>query len=60
MPSFLLGVSLSSWNRVLGRTLTLAHGEASGFFYAQKAELEYVFVVIYSLISHSYNHHINT
>ena len=32
MSPFLLGVSLSSWNRVLGRTLTLAHGEASGFF----------------------------
>ena len=32
MSPFLLGVSLSSWNRVLGRTLTLAYGEASGFF----------------------------
>ncbi len=32
MSSFLLDVSLSSWNRVLGRTLVYSHGEASGFF----------------------------
>ena len=32
MSPFLLGVSLSSLDRVLGRTLVYSHGEASGFF----------------------------
>ena len=32
MSPFLLGVSLSSLDRVLGRTLVCTHGEASGFF----------------------------
>ena len=32
MSPFLLGVSLSSRDRVLGRTLVYSHGEASGFF----------------------------
>ena len=32
MSPFLLGVSLSSLDRVLGRTLVYTHGEASGFF----------------------------
>ena len=32
MSSFLLGVSLSPRNQVLGRTFILAYGEASGFF----------------------------
>lgn len=35
MSPFLLGVSLSSWSQVLGRTFALAYGEASGFFYVQ-------------------------
>ena len=35
MSPFLLGVSLSSLDRVLGRTLVYSHGEASGFFCAQ-------------------------
>ena len=32
MSPFLLGVSLLSLDRVLGRTLVYTHGEASGFF----------------------------
>ena len=32
MSPFLLGVSLLSWDRVLGRTLVYLHGESSGFF----------------------------
>ena len=35
MSPFLLGVSLSSWSQVLGRTFALAYGEASGFFVLQ-------------------------
>ena len=53
MPSFLLGVSLSSWNRVLGRTLTLAHGEASGFFYVSITGLfSHDFCIVIGNIKH--------
>ena len=35
LSPFLLGVSLSSRNRVLGGTYIYAHGEASGFFVSE-------------------------
>ena len=41
MSPFLLGVSLSSLDRVLGRTLVCTHGEASGFFVLKRQVFEF-------------------